>query len=45
MEKDSVKTPRRFEHYKVDVNKEKIPAGVELWMWDDSAAGLKKIHG
>ena len=45
MEKDSVKTPRRFEHYKVDVNKDKIPVGVELWTWDDITAGLKKIHG
>lgn len=45
MEKDSVKTPRRFEHYKVDVNKDKMPPGVELWTWDDSTAGLKKIHG
>src|SRR3990172_11359078 len=42
MEKDSVKTPRRFEHYKVDVNKDKIPVGVELWTWDDITAGLKK---
>lgn len=45
MEKDKVKTPRRFEHYKVNVHKDKIPAGVELWIWDDSTAGLKKIHG
>jgi CRISPR-associated protein Csd2 len=45
MEKDKVKTPRRFEHYKVDVRKDRIPNGIELWTWDDSTAELKKVHG
>jgi len=45
MNTDNVTTPRRFEHYTVQIHKDRIPSGVELWAWDDSTAGLKKIHG
>ena len=42
MSMDKETTPRKFAHYKVTVNKDKIPAGIELWMWDDSKGGLIK---
>lgn len=44
MKKDSVTTPRKFEHYTVAVHKDRIPNGVELWIWDDTTCGLKKDH-
>lgn len=44
MKKDSVVTPRKFDHYTVTVHKENIPSGVELWVWDDTANHLKKEH-
>lgn len=40
---DKETAPRKFAHYKVKVNKEKIPAGIELWMWDDSKGSLTKV--
>ena len=40
MGKDSVTTPRRFEHYTVAVHKDRIPRGIELWTWDDNTGGL-----
>lgn len=43
MIRDKETTPRKFAHYKVTVNKDKIPAGIELWMWDDSKGGLIKV--
>ena len=43
MSMDKETTPRKFAHYKVTVNKDKIPAGIELWMWDDSKGGLTKV--
>jgi CRISPR-associated protein Csd2 len=43
MSRDKETTPRTFAHYKVTPNKEKIPAGVELWMWDDSKSNLIKV--
>lgn len=43
MNVDKVTTPRKFAHYKVRVNKGSIPAGIELWMWDDSKGNLTKI--
>jgi len=43
MKKDSVTSPRKFEHYNVNVHKEKLPAGVELWLWDDKDGKLGKI--
>lgn len=39
---DKVTSPRKFVHYSVKLNKEKIPAGVELWIWDDNKGSLKK---
>jgi CRISPR-associated protein Csd2 len=45
MKKDNDITPRKFEHYTVQIHKDRIPSGVELWAWDDGTAGLKKIHG
>lgn len=44
MRKDNAVVPRRFEHYKVSVDKDKIPAGVELWCWDHTIRGLKKEY-
>ncbi|MEB2308429.1 MAG: type I-C CRISPR-associated protein Cas7/Csd2 [Candidatus Brocadiaceae bacterium] len=44
MKKDSITTPRKFEHYIVKVNKENIPSGIELWIWDDTTTNLKKEH-
>ncbi len=32
---DNLKSPRKFNHYKVTIHKDKVPAGVELWMWDN----------
>lgn len=43
MTMDKETTPRKFAHYKVTVNKDKIPTGIELWMWDDSKGGLTKV--
>ena len=43
MKKDNETTPRNFGHYKVSVHKDRIPAGVELWVWDDEKDGLLKI--
>lgn len=42
---DKVSSPRKFAHYTVKTNKEKIPAGVELWSWEDSTAGLTRLNG
>jgi len=44
MNMDKETTPRRFAHYKVTVSKDKIPAGVELWMWDDGKGALTKVQ-
>jgi CRISPR-associated protein Csd2 len=35
-------SPRRFEDYRVSINTEKLPEGVELWHWNNSAACLQK---
>jgi CRISPR-associated protein Csd2 len=35
MKKDGVPSPRKFAHYSVKMNGNQIPAGVELWIWDD----------
>ncbi len=43
MSRDKETTPRKFAHYKVTVNIDKIPAGVEMWVWDDSKGGLTKV--
>jgi CRISPR-associated protein Csd2 len=44
MKNDNETTPRRFEHYTVTVNKNRIPNGVELWIWDDTTGRLEKEH-
>lgn len=44
MSRDKETTPRIFAHYKVMVNKDKIPAGVELWTWDDGIGALTKVQ-
>lgn len=44
MKNDNETTPRRFEHYAVTVHKNRIPNGVELWIWDDTTGGLTKDH-
>jgi len=41
MDKETV--PRKFSHYKVKIHIDKIPAGIELWEWDDSKGGLTKV--
>lgn len=35
MKKDGVTSPRKFTHYSVNITSGRIPAGVELWVWDD----------
>lgn len=42
MKKDGVTSPRRFSHYSVKVTTEQIPAGVELWSWDDALGRLAR---
>jgi CRISPR-associated protein Csd2 len=41
MKKDSATSPRKFSHYTVTVGN-KLPAGVELWAWDDAQGKLAK---
>lgn len=36
--------PRGFKDYQVQVNTEKIPQGVELWVWSTADAKLKRVH-
>jgi len=40
MKKDAVTSPRKFSHYAVRVTRDRLPAGVELWVWDDSQGRL-----
>lgn len=40
MKKDGVSSPRKFTHYSVSVNTTRVPAGVELWTWDDAQGRL-----
>lgn len=42
MKKDNETTPRRFEHYMVNVHKDRLPKGIELLTWDDIIGGLKR---
>lgn len=44
MKKENQTVPRRFEHYSVKLHKERIPAGIELWTWDDITNKPKKEH-
>jgi CRISPR-associated protein Csd2 len=43
MKKDNVTAARKFTHYAVKVKKENVPAGVELWIWDNTKGGLIKV--
>ena len=43
MKMDKETVPRKFSHYKVTVHKDKIPAGIELWEWDDTKGGLSRV--
>lgn len=40
MKKDGVASPRKFEHYSVNVSAGNIPQGIELWMWNDAKGAL-----
>jgi CRISPR-associated protein Csd2 len=40
MKKDSVSSPRKFAHYSVSVNTAQVPAGIEVWTWDDAQGRL-----
>lgn len=42
MKKDGVTSPRKFSHYGVRVTRDRLPAGLELWVWDDSQGRLVK---
>lgn len=43
MKKDNVTAARKFTHYAVNVKKENVPAGVELWIWDTAKGSLIKV--
>jgi CRISPR-associated protein Csd2 len=43
MSVDKVTSPRKFTHYSVKVDKDKIPAGVELWAYDNGKGSLTKV--
>jgi CRISPR-associated protein Csd2 len=43
MKKDNVTAARKFTHYAVNVKKENVPAGVELWIWDTTKGSLIKV--
>lgn len=42
MKNDGVTSPRKFAHYSIKVTSGQIPAGVELWIWDE--AHRKLVH-
>jgi CRISPR-associated protein Csd2 len=44
MKKDGVTGPRKFAHYSVKVTTRQIPAGVELWSWDDAQGQLARYN-
>ncbi|KQC11304.1 MAG: type I-C CRISPR-associated protein Cas7/Csd2 [Smithella sp. SDB] len=43
MAKDNVTAARKFTHYSVNIKKENLPAGVELWIWDNTKSSLIKV--
>jgi len=43
MKEDNVTAARKFTHYAVNVKKENVPAGVELWIWDTTKGSLIKV--
>lgn len=40
MKRDGATSPRKFTHYSESVTSSRIPAGVELWIWDDTKGQL-----
>lgn len=40
--KDGITSPRKFAHYTVTINRDRLPTGVELWAWDDAQCKLIK---
>ena len=40
--KPGVTAPRKFEDYTVAVHAERVPKGVELWVWDANQSNLVK---
>ena len=40
MKKDGVVSPRKFEHYSVNVSTGNIPQGIEFWTWNDAKGAL-----
>ena len=44
MKQDAVTSPRKFAHYTVQVSADRLPTGVELWSWDDSAGKLMQYE-
>ncbi len=40
---DKVTSPRKFAHYSVKLNNQKIPTGIELWKWDDINGRLIQV--
>lgn len=44
MKKDGVTSPRKFAHYSVSVNAARIPAGIEVWTWDDTQGCLARYR-
>jgi hypothetical protein len=43
MKKNNVIAARKFTHYAVNVKKENVPTGVELWIWDTTKGSLVKV--
>jgi CRISPR-associated protein Csd2 len=39
----STESPRRFDDYAVTVHKQRLPAGVELWQWNNATAALELV--
>jgi len=39
----STESPRRFDDYAVTVHKQRLPAGVELWQWNNAKAALELV--
>jgi len=44
MKKDGVSVPRKSDHYAVTIHRDRVPLGVELWIWDDTEGKLMKEH-
>lgn len=44
MKSDNMISPRKYRHYKINIHKGRIPAGVELLVWDDKTGALVKDY-